>query len=701
MDLKTQKFELEYAGRTLSLETSRLAEQANAAVLGTYGNSTVLATVVMGKKDKESGWFPLSVEYEERFYAVGKILGSRFVRREGKSSEEAVLSGRVIDRTIRPLFNQRMRRDVQVVVTILSYDEDDDLDFLALTSASTALAISDVPWDGPVAGVKIVQTKKGEMLINPKNSELVDVNYQLFASGPVDRINMIEAEGIEASEAEALKGFELAQAEINKLVAFQNSIVAKIGKKKQVVQLAELDEALKAKVSAFVAGKLEPAIYAPTKMEHEAGLAKIFADLADSLKAEGADAVTLKAGADILEEMINDIVHKTAIEKGKRPDGRGVTDIRELHAQVGLLKQTHGSALFIRGNTQSLSVATIGTPGQEQTIETMTFSGKKRFMLHYNFPQYSVGETGPFRGPGRREIGHGALAEKALKNMIPSKENFPYAVRVVSEITSSNGSSSMATVCACTLALMDAGVPIAKPVAGIAMGLMSANNEQDFKVLTDLQGAEDHYGDMDFKVAGTKDGITAIQLDVKIKGLTMAMIKQTLEQARVARMQILDVITGALPAPRKEISPLAPLIMSIKIDPSKIGAVIGSGGKTINGIIEKTGCIAIDIDDDGLVYVSGKDKQTTMAAYNEVVAIVKDYEVGEIVEGEVVKILDFGAIVQLDANHDGMIHVSELKDGFVKTVSEVVKLGDHVRAKVTKVEPNGKIGLSLKAMSKG
>jgi polyribonucleotide nucleotidyltransferase len=331
----------------------------------------------------------------------------------------------------------------------------------------------------------------------------------------------------------------------------------------------------------------------------------------------------------------------------------------------------------------------------------MTFSGKKRFMLHYNFPQYSVGETGPFRGPGRREIGHGALAEKALKNMIPSKENFPYAVRVVSEITSSNGSSSMATVCACTLALMDDGVPIAKPVAGIAMGLMSANNEQDFKVLTDLQGAEDHYGDMDFKVAGTKDGITAIQLDVKIKGLTMAMIKQTLEQARVARMQILDVITGALPAPRKEISPLAPLIMSIKIDPSKIGAVIGSGGKTINGIIEKTGCIAIDIDDDGLVYVSGKDKQTTMAAYNEVVAIVKDYEVGEIVEGEVVKILDFGAIVQLDANHDGMIHVSELKDGFVKTVSEVVKLGDHVRAKVTKVEPNGKIGLSLKAMSKG
>lgn len=699
MDLKKQTFSLEYAGRTLTLETSRLAEQANASVLGTYGDSTVLATVVMGKKDKESSYFPLSVEYEERFYAVGKILGSRFVRREGKSSEEAVLSGRVIDRTIRPLFDQRMRRDVQVVVTVLSYDEDDDLDFLALTTASAAIAISDVPWAGPVAGVKVARTKTGEILINPKNSQLADMQYQIFAAGPEGRINMIEAEGIEASEADALAGFELAISEINRLIAFQKEVVARIGKPKQTVSLAQIDAQIKSKVAGIVANRLEQAVYARSKMEHEAGLAQLFADVAEAFKTEGADAATLKAAADTLEEMVNDMVHKNAIEKGLRPDGRGINDIRELHAQVGFLKRTHGSALFIRGNTQSLAAATIGTPGQEQTIETMSFSGKRRFMLHYNFPQYSVGETGPFRGPGRREIGHGALAEKALKNMIPSKETFPYAVRVVSEITSSNGSSSMATVCGATLALMDAGVPLIKPVAGIAMGLMT--DEQDnFKVLTDLQGAEDHYGDMDFKVAGTRDGITAIQLDVKIKGLTMPMIKQTLAQAKEARMKILDVITQTIPAPRKEISPLAPLIMSIKIDPSKIGAVIGSGGKTINGIIEKTGCIAIDIDDDGLVYVSGKDKETTMAAYNEVVAIVKDYTVGEVVEGEVVKILDFGAIVQLDANHDGMIHVSELKDGFVKTVGEVVKLGDHVRAKVVKVEANGKIGLSLKAMGK-
>lgn len=700
MDLNKKSFSLEYAGRTLTLQTSRLAEQANASVLGSYGDSTVLATVVMGKKDKESSYFPLSVEYEERFYAAGKILGSRFVRREGKSSEEAVLSGRVIDRTIRPLFDQRMRRDVQVVVTILSYDEDDDLDFLALMTASTAIAISDIPWNGPVAGIKIARTKAGELLINPKNSEVATgIDYQLFASGPEGHINMIEAEGLEATEADALTGFKTALTEISKLISFQHEIVSKIGKKKSVVPLATHSEELKQKVATFLNGKLEPAIYAASKMEHEAGLALLSKQLAEHLKEGEATGEELKAADEIMEGMINNIVHEHAIKDGKRPDGRGTHDIRDLHAEVSILKRTHGSAFFVRGNTQSLAVATIGTPGQEQTIETLTFSGKKRFMLHYNFPQYSVGETGPFRGPGRREIGHGALAEKAIKNMVPGKETFPYAVRVVSEITSSNGSSSMATVCASTLALMDAGVPLIKPVAGIAMGLMT-DEKENFKVLTDLQGAEDHYGDMDFKVAGTRDGITAIQLDVKIKGLTLPMIEQTLTQAKEARLKILEVMTTALPAPRKEISPLAPLIMSIKIDPSKIGMVIGSGGKTINGIIEKTGCLAIDIDDDGQVYVSGKDKATTLAAYNEVVAIVKEYEIGEVVEGPIIKILDFGAIMQLDANHDGMIHVSELKEGFVKTVGEVVKLGDVVKAKIIKVEPNGKIGLSMKALKK-
>ncbi len=697
MDLRKKEFKLEYAGKTLSLEVSRVAEQANASVIGRYGDTAVLATAVMSDVDKNMNYFPLFVDYEERFYAVGKILGSRFVRREGRASEEAVLSGRIIDRTIRPLFDQRLRREVQVVITILSLDEEDDLDFLGLVTASTALSISNIPWVGPVGGVKVVR-KDGKLLLNPKNSLLTDgYEFQAFASGPKDRINMIEVEGMEATEEQVFEGFELAQKEINKLIEFQNKIVSEIGKPKENVQLSEIDPTVKEKIIAFLSGKLEPAIYAGSKAEHEAGLFRLETDLAAHLRAEGVDEKNVGAAGFALEEMIGEIVHKNTIAKGQRPDGRKIEEVRELYGEVGLLKKTHGSALFIRGTTQSLAVATIAPPGTEQLIESMSVSAKRRFMLHYNFPAYSVGEVGPFRGPGRREIGHGALAEKALRNMLPTKDKFPYTVRVVSEILSSNGSSSMATVCASTLALMDAGVPLKKPVAGIAMGLMT-DEKDNYKVLTDLQGAEDHWGDMDFKVAGTKDGVTAIQLDVKIKGLTMDMIKTTLAQAKTARMQILGVLTSVLPAPRTEISPLAPLIMSIKIHPSQIGSVIGSGGKTINGIIEKTGCLSIDIDDDGQVFVSGKDKATTQAAYNEVMAIVKEYQVGEIIEGPIVKMLEFGAIVQIDSGHDGMIHISELKDGFVKKVDDVVKLGDVVKAKIIKVDQGGKIGLSLKAM---
>ena len=696
MDLKKKQFSMEYAGRPLTLEVSRIAEQASAAVMGSYGDTTVLATVVMGEKDKESSYFPLTVDYEERFYAVGKILGSRFMRREGKASEEAVLSGRVIDRTIRPLFNQAMRRDVQVVITILSLDEEEDLDFLALLSASTALAISDIPWAGPVGGVKIVR-KEGKVLINPKNSEVgTAFDYQLFCAGPKDRINMIEAEGMEASEADVLAGFEMAQVEINRFVEFQNDIVKQIGKPKQAVALATADAGLKAKVVEFLKPKLEPAIYIKDSEERDAAFKKISEELTAFLQPLELSAAAHKSIHDIEEEVINDIVHANILDKGQRPDGRGIEEVRELHAQVGLLKRTHGSALFIRGTTQSLAVATIAPPGMEQLIDTMTFSGKKRFLLHYNFPQYSVGETGPFRGPGRREIGHGALAEKALRNMIPEKATFPYTVRVVSEILSSNGSSSMATVCAATLSMMDAGIPLKKPIAGIAMGL-ATDDKGRYKVLTDLQGYEDHYGDMDFKVAGSRDGITAVQMDVKIAGLTKEMLAQALKQAQVARMQILDVMLQTIPTPRPQLSPLAPLIMTIKIDPSQIGMVIGSGGKTINGIIEATGCLSIDIDDDGQVFVSGKDRATTQAAYDAVMSIVKEYKVGDMVEGPIVKILEFGAIVQIDSGHDGMIHVSELKEGFVKKVDDVVKLGDVVKAKVVKVDPgSGKIGLSLK-----
>ncbi len=556
MELNRKQFSLDYAGRPLTLEVSRIAEQASASVIGKYGDTTVLATVVLGKKDKDIGWLPLTVDYEERFYAVGKVLGSRFVRREGKSSEEAVLSGRVIDRTIRPLFDHRMRRDVQVVITILSLDEEEDLDFLALTTASTALAISEVPWNGPVAGVKIVR-KDGQVLINPLNSQVGETfEYQSFVAGTLDRINMVELEGIDADEQNVVAGFELAQKEINKLIEFQAKIVKEIGKPKAQVKLASEDERLKELVTKTVKAKLEEAIYIKNRMERDEELAKI-SELLDAVLAEKEiDAAGKAAASHMLESLTDEIVHENIIKSNKRPDGRKLDELRDLHAEVALLKRTHGSALFIRGNTQSLSVATIAPPGQEQLIETMSFSGKRRFLLHYNFPAYSVGETGPFRGPGRREIGHGALAEKALRNLIPSKESFPYTIRLVSEILSSNGSSSMATVCAGSLALMDAGVPIKKPAAGIAMGLMS-NDKGEYKVLTDIQGYEDHYGDMDFKAAGTADGVTAIQMDVKISGVTPKILGETLAQAKKARLEILSVITKALPAPRPEISPLA------------------------------------------------------------------------------------------------------------------------------------------------
>ncbi len=693
MDLRKKIFETTHAGKTLTLEVSRLAEQASAAVLGRYGDSAVLVTVTMSEEDKQSNYFPLIVDYEERFYAVGKILGSRFVRREGKASEEAVLSGRIIDRTIRPLFDHRMRREVQVVVTILSLDAEDDLDFVALATASTALAISPVPWAGPVGGVKVVR-KNGQLLLNPKNSEIgTDYEFQAFASGPKNRINMIELEGLETKEEDVLAGFELAQKEINALIDFQNTIVAKIGKPKTRVALTEIDADTKAKIMKFLAGKLEPAIYTANKAEHEAAISQLQRELADSLRAEGVEEKVIVAADFEMEAVIGEIIHTNALTHARRPDGRKIDEVRELYGEVAILKKTHGSALFIRGTTQALAVATIAPPGTEQLIETMSFSGKRRFLLHYNFPPYSVGEVGPFRGPGRREIGHGALAEKALRNQIPAKEQFPYTVRVVSEILSSNGSSSMATVCASTLAMMDAGIPMKKPVAGIAMGLMSNKADAtNFKVLTDLQGAEDHYGDMDFKVAGTKDGISAIQLDVKITGLTMEMIATTLAQAKKARMEILKMMAGVLPAPRSELSPLAPLIMSLQIEPSQIGSVIGPGGKVINGIIERTGAISIDIDDNGMVYIAGDNKETAQAAFNEVRAIVKEYKIGEIIEGPIIKILEFGAIVQIDSGHDGMIHVSELKQGFVKKVEDVVKLGQVVKAKIVKLD-NGRIGL--------
>ena len=705
--LNKQRFTTEIAGKTLTLEVSDLAGQANAAVLGTFGETSVLATAVMGKEDRNIDYFPLTVDYEERFYAAGKIIGSRFIRREGRPSEGAVLSGRLIDRTLRPLFNSRMRRDVQIVITILSYDEKNDPDFISLFSASTALLISDIPWNGPVAGLRLAKTKNGELIINPFNSELIEkpISFESFVSGTENKINMIELAGNEANEGDIIDAFEKAQIEIKKLIEFQKQIKEKIGKSKKEILLKEIDSEIKNKILGFLKGKLEPAIYVKDKKEQRDNLGELKINLFDYLKQEN---VSDFSGIEhLFEEEIDKIVHKNIIDPPtggeKRPDFRKLDEVRPLYAEVGLFKRLHGSALFMRGNTQALAVVTLAPPGAEQLIETMEMSSKRRFMLHYNFPPFSTGEVGRIGMTGRREIGHGALAGKAIQSLIPSQEEFPYTIRIVSEILSSNGSSSMATVCASSLALMDAGVPIKKPMAGIAMGLMvdqsqmSNINGQRYKIITDIQGPEDHYGDMDCKVAGTQDGVCAIQMDVKIDGIASQILKEVLTQAKKARLEILEAMNKSIDKPRPQISSFAPVIMSVEINPEQIGEVIGPGGKMIKKITKDTGVDAIDIEESGRIFVASIDREKAQMAIDYIKSITREFQIGEIIEGEVIKILDFGAIVDLGGGRDGMIHISELKQGYVEKVQDVVKISDKVRAKIVKVE-NGKIGLSLKAI---
>ncbi len=695
-----KQFSTEVAGKTLTFEVSALAEQANAAVLAKYGETVILATAVMARKESDSDYLPLKVDYEEKFYAAGKILGSRFVRREGRASEEAVLAGRLVDRTIRPLFDDRMRREMQVVVTVLQIDEENNPEIVGLLGASAALMISDIPWKGPVAGVRVVRFEDG-IKINPDNSYVAahPPIFDMFVSGSKDRINMLEFEGLDAQESDVVAGFEAAQKEINKLIAFIESVQKEIGKTKAEVVLAVPDEEFRTAIMSFISDKLEGAVYHPSKMEQQSEIGKLKHELFMHIKELFADKkdINWKAADFLFEEAINDLVHKNVLENDKRPDGRKLDELRALSGEVSLLSRMHGSALFVRGNTQALAITTLAAPGAEQLIETMETSEKRRFMLHYNFPPYSVGEVGSFRGPGRRDIGHGNLARKSLERLIPTKEEFPYTIRVVSEIMSSNGSSSMATVCASALSMMDAGVPLKKPAAGIAMGLMMSD-VNNFKVLTDIQGPEDHHGDMDFKIAGTKDGITGMQMDVKVDGLTIDILQKTMEQAKKARLEILAVINSTLPAPREKLSPFVPTIRQLKINPSKIGALIGPGGKMINGLIEKYALAGIDVDEDGGVFVSGTDLGKVEAAVAEIKGITREFKVGEIVEGNVIKIMDFGAIMDLGGNKDGMIHVSELKNGYVKNVEEVVKLGDFVRAKIIRADEDGRIGLSMKQM---
>ncbi len=697
MPIERKQFKTEIGGKELVLEISSLADQTNASIISKYGETVALTTVVMARSESNADYMPLKVDYEEKFYAAGKILGSRFVRRESRPSEDAILAGRTVDRVIRPLFDHRMRRDIQVVVTILQYDEENDPEFVGLIGASCALAISDVPWGGPVAGVRIVQTKDG-LKINPNDSEVAAEQpiFDAFLAGSHDRINMIELGGSDAKEKDVAHGFALAQKEINKLIEFQKKIIAEIGKPKADVVFAEPDPALKAAIDKFLEGKLEEAVFQPTKAEHYSRIGKLKTELFLHIK-EKIEEPNFKAADFLFEEAINDIVHKNALEKERRPDGRKLDEVRELNGEVALFPRAHGSAVFIRGNTQALGMTTLAPPGQEQLIESMETTGKRRFMLHYNFPAFSVGEIGNFRGPGRREIGHGNLARKAVEALIPPKEEFPYTIRVVSEILSSNGSSSMATVCASVMSLMDAGVPITKPAAGIAMGLMM-KDEKHYKVLTDIQGPEDHHGDMDFKVAGTDDGVNAMQMDVKVDGVTLEMVEKTMEQAKKARHEILKFMKTVIPEPRKVLSKYVPTIRQQKINPEKIGTLIGPGGKMINGLIKKYALTSIDVEEDGNVFVSGNDLKTVEAAVAEITSLTKEFKVGEIIEGKAIKILDFGAIIDLGGGRDGMLHVSELKNGYVKTVTEVVKLGDFVRAKVIRVDEDGRIGLSLRQM---
>jgi polyribonucleotide nucleotidyltransferase len=700
MDLNKQEFKTEFAGQTLILTVSRLAEQATAAVLGQYGDTSVLVTAMMGKEDRHIDYFPLVVDYEEKFYAAGKIIGSRFIRREGRPSEEAVLSGRLIDRCLRPLFDQRLRRDVQIVITILSYDEENDPDFVALLTASTALAISEIPWNGPLGGLRLAQDKDGGAFINPKNSRIKELrdagklSLEAFVAGLNGKINMIELAGQEVSEDKTIEALEFAKQPLAELIEFQEKIVKKVGVPKIKYEVSLPEPEFSKKAINFLKDRLGEAIYVTQKTDRLNRLSELKEELKSYLIEEGFVDLSLVDG--IFEEKIDEVVRKNILESEKRPDGRRLDEIRELYAEVGLFRRLHGSGLFSRGNTQSLAVATLAAPGAEQMVETMEMTAKRRFMLHYNFPPYSVGEIGRLGAPGRREIGHGALAEKALAPLIPSKEEFPYTIRVVSEILSSNGSSSMATVSAASLALMDAGVPIKKPAAGIALGLMS-DSRGHYKILTDIQGPEDHHGDMDLKIAGTEDGITAIQMDVKIEGLTIEILKETLFQAKKSRLEILNYTNTVLNKPRPKVSDFAPTIMTLDIRPEQIGEVIGPGGKIINGIIQATGVLSIDIEQTGKVFVAAADEAKAKAAIQQIKGITREFQVGEIAEGKVVKILDFGAIVDLGAGKDGMIHVSELKEGFVQKVEDVVKLGDHVRAKIVRVE-DGRIALSLKQL---
>jgi len=695
--MESKVYAVEIGGKTLSAEFNDWADQANGSVLVRYGNSAVLATAVMGR-ESDKDYFPLSVEYEERYYAAGAILGSRFMRREGRPSDEAVLSGRMVDRTIRPLFPKGLKRDVQVILTVLSLEEY-DTDILAINAASLALATSNIPWNGPVSAVRIGQEEgTNEFIVTPTYKQRDEDGtpraiLDLTACGKDGLINMIEVGAKEVSEETLEKALAQASEEIEKIQTWQKQIVAERGAEKTEFVAPSADDATRAAYESFLAPKL--AAYNGKLDKSDLGTLKT--EWAKHV-AENLPEAKPQVAGNYLEDKLDEYVHELAIAEGKRVDGRAFDEIRPLFARAGEISPVlHGAGLFYRGQTHVLATLTLGGPGDAQLLDTMESQDtKKRFMLHYNFPPFSVGETGRVGGMNRRMIGHGALAEKSLRAVLPTKEVFPYTIRIVSECLASNGSTSMATVCAGTLALMDAGVPIAKPVAGIAMGMMSDPKRNRYKVFTDIQGPEDHHGDMDFKVAGTKDGVTGVQMDVKVEGVPLNVLTKAFSQAKEARLQILDVITKAIPAPRSDISPRAPKILTTQVKVDQIGLVIGPGGKTINGIREETGVDDITIEDDGMVYVTGRGGAAELAL-KAIMDLTREYMVGDRFEGPVVRMMDFGAFVKIGPNVDGLVHVSEVAPFRIGKISDAVQLGDTVPVVIKEIDEKGRYNLSIKA----
>lgn len=695
--MSKQTFETTFAGRPLVVEIGQVAKQANGAAVIRYGESTVLSAAVMSKKMSTGDFFPLQVNYEEKMYAAGKFPGG-FNKREGRPTTDATLTARLIDRPIRPMFAEGFRNEVQVINTVLSYDEDASAPMAAMFGSSLALSISDIPFNGPIAGVQVAYID-GEFIINPSAEQKEASLLELTVAGTKEAINMVESGAKELSEDIMLEALLKGHEAVQELIAFQEEIVAAVGKEKAEVELLQVDPELQAEIIAAYNADLQKAVQVEEKKAREAATEAVKEQVIAVYEERYADdenyETIMRDVAEILEQMEHAEVRRLITEDKIRPDGRRVDEIRPLDAEIDYLPKVHGSGLFTRGQTQALSVLTLAPMGETQIIDGLGDEYKKRFLHHYNFPQFSVGETGRYGAPGRREIGHGALGERALAQVLPSLEEFPYAIRLVAEVLESNGSSSQASICAGTLALMAGGVPIKAPVAGIAMGLISDGS--NYTILTDIQGLEDHFGDMDFKVAGTREGITALQMDIKIEGITPQILKEALAQAKKARFEILDLIEATIPAPRTHLAPTAPKIDTIKIDVDKIKVVIGKGGETIDKIIEETG-VKIDIDDEGNVSIYSSDQAAIDRAKEIIAGLVREAKVGEVYHAKVVRIEKFGAFVNLFDKTDALVHISEIAWTRTANVSDVLEVGDEVDVKVIKVDDKGRVDASMKAL---